>query len=243
MNIKKVNSDMDIQLKQVRLAEPERKPYSLGPYSKCKGDSQWIRISQGCPHNCAWCLEPMEYEYYGIPKIERNDVGILDMNLLAKPEALQTLIDLKDIRVNGAVVRYHMLCGFDYRFLTPELAEAIIEARFYRPKLAWDNHLDQGPRIKAAIKMLTDVGYRKRDILVFVIANHPEVSFREAVNKMLCLAVMGVAVDPCVFDNQIKAPWIPIAWTVDEIEEFQRLTRKLNMIVRHGGIDPEAFTR
>jgi pyruvate-formate lyase-activating enzyme len=68
-----------------------KKPYSLGPYSKIKGNKQAIRITEGCVWNCPNCHEPTEIKIFGIPKIERNEVLIFDMNLLCKPEALEII--------------------------------------------------------------------------------------------------------------------------------------------------------
>ena len=44
---------------QERLGKSKIK-YSYGAYNKIKGDQQWIRISEGCIHNCPWCYEPTD---------------------------------------------------------------------------------------------------------------------------------------------------------------------------------------
>jgi pyruvate-formate lyase-activating enzyme len=106
---------------QERLIPKTEIKYNYGPYNMIKGEQQWIRLSQGCPHQCPWCYEPREYEIYSIPDIVKHKVGIIDMNLLAKPEALQIL---KDLPINnGKVIEYEFVCGVDYRFLTKEIAE------------------------------------------------------------------------------------------------------------------------
>jgi len=92
-----------------------KKPYSYGPYDKVRGKQQAIRITEGCPWNCANCYEPTEFKIFGIPELKRNDVLIYDMNLLCKPEALQIIEDLGKIRVNSKVVKYQLVCGIDYQ--------------------------------------------------------------------------------------------------------------------------------
>jgi len=217
----------------------EDKAYSLGPYSKIRGEEQWIRLTEGCPHNCPWCREPTEFKVFDIPKIERNRVGVMDMNLLAKPESLQLIKDLGQITVKGKVVYYKMICGVDYRFLTQENALALKKSRFRCPHIAWDNHLDQQWKIKAALDTLEAVGWKKHEMMVFMIANHPLISFKETMRKFLCCVRWGVQVDFCVYDNQIKSPWISIGWTEDEITQAQWLEHRCNKIVRYGSFDPE----
>ena len=84
---------------QKRLA-PVKVNYSLGPYNKVKGDQQWVRITEGCPWNHEYCYEPTEIKVFGIPEIIRNKVGIMDMNLLCKPEALD-IVWHEDLKRDG----------------------------------------------------------------------------------------------------------------------------------------------
>jgi len=156
-----------------------KKPYSYGAYNKVRGDKQAIRITEGCVWNCPWCYEPTEIKVFGIPEIVRNDVLIYDMNLLCKPQALQIIEDLGKIRVNSKVVRYQLVCGIDYRFLTQEIADALYKNRFKRIRLAWDGSYKEQRKIKRAINMLLNGGYSPRDIMVFFLCNHKQISFKE----------------------------------------------------------------
>lgn len=117
---------------------PKEVNYSYGPYNKFDDKEQWIRISEGCPHQCPYCYEPSEYKIFGIPEIVRNHVKIMDMNLLCKPEAYKILGELAWKRPNDRVVHYELICGIDYRFLTQDLANLLKNARFVRIRLAWE---------------------------------------------------------------------------------------------------------
>lgn len=68
--------------------------YCYGAYNKYDDKEQWIRITEGCPHNCPFCYEPKEIKVFGVPEIIRKDIKIMDMNLLCKPEALRILNEL-----------------------------------------------------------------------------------------------------------------------------------------------------
>ena len=111
-------------IQQSTLAKPTVK-YSLGPYNKSDEDEQWIRITEGCPNNCPYCYEPTEFKVFDIPEIIRNDVKVMDMNLLAKPEAQGIIKELGKKRVNKKVVHYELICGIDYRFMSQDTANLL----------------------------------------------------------------------------------------------------------------------
>ena len=74
--------------------------YSTGPYNKMNDTEQWIRISQGCPNRCDFCYEPFEQRLFQTPRIERNLVKIMDMNLLAQKNAFFIIEQLGGIKVD-----------------------------------------------------------------------------------------------------------------------------------------------
>ena len=210
--------------------------YILGPYNEVRGDKQAIRITEGCPHNHPYCYEPTELKVFGIPEIVRNEVLIYDMNLLCKPEALNIIKELGEKRVDGKVVHYELVCGIDFRFLTPEIAQALKASRFSNIRLAWAWFYKEKLRIKDAIQMLTKVGYKPCDIMVFMLCNW-KVPYSECLKKLDLLKVWNVQVCDCYFDNQIKNIQ-PIYWSKPEIDDFNRRCRKHNQLVNFR-MDPE----
>jgi len=149
-----------------------RQPYSTGPYNKYDEKEQWIRISQVCPNTCSFCYEPTKRDVFPIPEIVRRNIKIMDMNLLSQQQgALRIIKTLGDKRVDGKVVYYQLICGIDWRFLTPLLADALKRSRFSHIRLAWDFSYKDQFKIRAAIKMLLKAGYRTKDITIFMISN------------------------------------------------------------------------
>jgi len=231
---------------QRRLA-PIKVNYSLGPYDKVKGDQQWIRISEGCPWNHEYCYEPTEIKVFGIPEIVRNKVGVMDMNLLCKPEALDIIKELGEKQVDGKVVHYEMLCGIDYRFLTPEIAQALYDARFgafnkndewYRSmRFAWDMKFDEQKKIYETIKTLEKAGYAREEIMIFMICNW-KIPYIVNLRKLDLCKIWGVKVADCYFDNQTGPQFIPLHWDLDQIYDFRRKARKHNQMVRFK-LDPQ----
>lgn len=219
---------------QESLSKPTVK-YSYGPYNKIKVENgikkQWIRITEGCPHNCPWCYEPTEQKVFGIPEIECNDVGIMDMNLLCKKEALQIL---KNLPVNnGKKIEYEFLCGIDFRFLTKDIAEEMKKHHFKRVRLAWDRFYKDQLKIKDALKILYDVGYKPVDLILFMICNHELISYEENMKKLDLCKVWNVKVADCYYDNQINIfkKFVPIGWTTEQARDFRKRVRTHNRLV------------
>jgi hypothetical protein len=213
------------------------KPYSYGAYNKCNSREQWIRISEGCVWNDPFCYEPTEIKWFGIPEIVRNKVRIMDMNLLCKPQASETIRSLGEITVRGKVVYYELICGVDHRFLTEEMAEALFQSRFKRIRLAWDWYYKDQFEIKDAIEKFLGAGYNREDLMVFMICNW-RIPYSENLKKLDLLKVWNVKACDCYFDNQVSPNIIPIFWRDWENRDFRRQVRKHNQLVNFK-IDPE----
>jgi hypothetical protein len=207
------------------------KTYTRGSYSKSNETEQWIRISDGCPNGCGYCYAPRDIEFYGIPEIERNLVKIMDMNILALPNEIEIIKDLGDRRVNGKVVYYELVCGIDYRRLTPEIAAALKASRFQNIRLAWDGRLAVQLKIRSAIDMLLKAGYSSWHIMIFMVCNY-EISFEENMAKLDVIKIWRCTVSDCYYDNQLPPNIKPIYWTKSQIKEFRKKCRHHNQIVR-----------
>jgi len=211
--------------------------YSTGPYSKYDDKEQWIRISEGCPNGCPYCYEPKEEIIFGIPNIVRNDVKIMDMNLLSKPDSLNIIQELGQKRINKKVVYYELVCGVDFRFMTQELSDAIKASRFKNVRIGWDFGYNLQFRIKNTIDMLLKSGYKSKELMVFMICNW-EIPYEELLKKLYLCAIWRVKVADCYFDGQIMPNVKSIGWTLEQIYDFRKRVRKHNQLVSFG-IDPE----
>lgn len=225
---------------QQRLDNEHGVNYSYGPYNKVKGDEQWIRLTEGCPHNCPYCYEPQKNKVFEIPEIVRNKVGIMDMNLLCKPEALQIVKELGEKKVNGKVIYYDLLCGADYRFISRYMAELLKESlRLKKIRIAWDWWYKDQYDIRDACKLLELVGFRKEQIMVFLICNW-KIPYTECKKKLDLLKVWNYQVADCYYDNQTGPKFHPVYWQLEDIKKFRKLCRKHNQLVNFK-IDPEVI--
>ena len=221
--------------------EAQKVKYSYGAYNEIDDKEQWVRITEGCPHNCPYCYEPQKLKIFGIPEIVRNKVKVMDMNLLAKPEAIDIIKELGEKRVNDKVVYYEAISGFDYRFLNPWIAAALKESRFKKIRLAWDWFYEDQFKIKDAINMLLMAGYKPNEIMLFMICNW-KISFEVCCKKLDLCKVWNVQVADCYFDNQTSPNIEPIEWIGEDIKEFRGKCRKHNQLVNFK-IDPEVAAK
>jgi len=222
---------------QQRLTTNQKIKYSYGSYNKYDYKEQWIRITEGCPHNCPYCYEPQEFNIFDIPEIIRNDVKIMDMNLLCKKNALKIILDLGNMKVNKKVVYYELVCGIDFRFLTQDIANALKKSRFTKIRMAWDWFMKDQYKIKDAIQMLLKAGYNSKKIMIFMICNW-KVPYNECCKKLDLCKVWNVQVADCYFDNQTSPNIIPLFWTDEQNKSFRKKCRTHNQLINFG-IDPD----
>jgi len=207
-------------------------------YNVVKGDTQRIELHRGCPwadiHD--FCYEPPELIDFPIPELTMNKVQILDMNPLSRENALGMIKELGSKRVNGRVVQYEFICGVDYRFLTQDLAYAMKAARFSRPRIAWDDSFTEQKKIKTAIKILEKAGYKRNEIMLFMIVNW-RIPYTECLRKLDLMKVWGVKVCDCCYDGGYEHA-IPEYWIQKEIDDIRLKSRKHNQLVLFE-IDPQ----
>ena len=210
---------------------------------------QKIETHRGCPNACPYCFEPKLSKQFEIPKILSNKVEILDMNFLSQKNALSRLNKLGAMKHNRRMIKYELVCGIDYRFLTPDLANALYDNRFgvFTPKtgdfirgirLAWDWDFKEQYKIHDAIRLLRKAGFQARYITVFMLSNwHIKRDVCE--RKLDLLKIWNVKVANCIYRSKLfQKNYIPEHWSEKDIEEFKAKCRKHNHLINFR-IDPE----
>lgn len=204
--------------------------YTSSPHNDVLNEVQRIRITDGCPWSCEWCQAPSRFRRYEIPNLTRKRVQILDMNLLAHPEADEIL----DLLPSGH--EYELVCGVDYRFLTPERADRLHELKFTRMRFAWDGPFLLQADMKRTVLTLKRAGFV--DLACFVICNHPSITFQENMLKLDLLKIWGVKICDCYYNGQVSPNFVEIAWSIAQMRRFRRVCRRHNQLVLFG-IDVE----
>jgi hypothetical protein len=99
------------------------------------------RLSTGCPRSCAFCCIPTkEPEFKRVGEVadilnpRSNVLVLLDNNLLALPESLNILRELRERKLTVDIAQ-----GIDMRLMTDELARELASIRHLRSlHFAWD---------------------------------------------------------------------------------------------------------
>lgn len=208
--------------------------YVSGPFNDVREGIQRIRITDGCPWQCAWCHAPTDFRRYAIPPIKMERVQILDMNLLSHPEHMSIIQELP----NGP--RYELVCGVDYRFLNESNARLLKSKKFTHMRFAWDGPFSLQKVMNKTRRILQKTGFR--NLSCFMICNHESVMFQENLLKLDLLKVWGVKACDCYYDGQVSPRFKEIAWTLKQMRTFRRKCRKHNQMVSFG-IDPEYRAR
>lgn len=205
------------------------------PYEQ-KENYQVAKITKGCPHNCPFCYSD-DFEVVGIPQLNRNDVRLVDENLLQHPHIFDILDELQNKRVCSKVVRYEAICGFHVELLSLPIAAALKQSRFIKPRIAWDGYLDNSSLVDLALNNLILGGYHASDISVFMLTNY-KVPYADCIAKLKHLKKWGVKINDCCYNCSYANP-IPQYWTMEEIKKFRRLARKHNQLIIFKGHDPQ----
>ncbi len=220
-------------------------------------DYQILHASRGCPRQCAFCgtwkIEPEFVPLRSIKgKVRYRKLVFYDNNFLMNPFSEDILEELIELRSQGKIAWCESQSGFDGRILLqqPHLALMIKRAGFRYPRIAWDWKYDDYPKIERQIDLLTNAGYHRRDIYVFVLYNW-DIFFEVMEMKRVKCWDWRVQIADCryrplnqLYDNY--KPWLveqtsrdyyiheKAGWTDALIKQFRRNVRQQNICARHG---------
>jgi len=198
-----------------------------------------IQFTSGCPNACQYCHEPKEIKVFS-PKIpDQKHIDILDMNLLANPNVMQILKSLPK-------KKYNLVCGVDFRRLTPDICKLLKEKGFQKIRWAWDYNFGQQRIQKKTYKMLLNAGFRKDQLMVFILGNW-KIPYIDCIRKTYLLLSWNVEISPCIYDGGTPKnhnDWLSKRfdnkrfWEYEEVKRFVKHCRKFNHITNFG-IDVE----
>lgn len=208
---------------------------------------QWIELNRGCRRGCSFCYADQNYKVFECPEIKSKIVQIIGEGILYDSEIKRKIIELGQKRLNGKVIYYGLSQGIDFRLLTEELAKLLSINRFgiinnkgkwYKGlRFAWDLGMEHKELAKKTIELLESVGYRRKQIQVFVLVNW-KISYEVCVEKLNLLKEWGVKIDDC-FWNTTKKEKTEHFWSYENLVDFRRKARKHNQLINFDGYDPE----
>ncbi len=236
----------------------------LPDYSLLSGevDHHVTHASRGCIRRCkfcgAWKIEPKRTDKTAkelideLKKVGKNRVIFFDNNFLANNNIIEILESLANLKVNGKVVTFECQSGFDGRILEkhPEYAKLLKKARFKNIRIAWDNGLEDALSIENQINLLIQVGYKNKDISIFMIYNY-DIPYESMIKKIDYCKKWGVQIIDCryrplecTFDyfnpitkkQQTSNDYYihsQAGWTDKKIRSFRKMVRQHNIWIRY----------
>lgn len=224
-------------------------------YDLVEVDYQIIHGMRGCSRKCPFCgiwkIENLSFKNAKEIKKEicSNKLVFYDNNMLVNPNIKSILSMLSKTTYNGRVLNCECQSGFDGRILSkkPELALLLKKARFNNIRLAWDFSYEQFPEVEKWISILENVGFKRKDIFIFMVYNW-SFDYTELEAKRKKCFELGVQIVDCrfrpldqIFDNynpQIKNQtnkdyYIHSNWTDSLIRNFRANVRKHNVCIRY----------
>ena len=224
-------------------------------YSLVNVDYQIIHASRGCIRKCPCCgVYDIEPKFVGKESLKDLNISkrkliFYDNNLLANPHIENILNELVELKKQRKILNCESQSGFDGRVLqeNPKLGDLLKKANFINPKIAWDGSYSDKNNIKKQIDILTESGYKTKEISVFMIYNY-NISFEEMEQKRIQCWEWNVQIIDCRYrplnkyydryNPYTKKPqtdkeyYIHDGWSDKLIREFRANIRKQNICVR-----------
>ncbi len=223
-------------------------------YDLVEVDYQIIHASRGCFRRCNFCgtwkIEPtVEYKKTLQKEIFSNMLIFYDNNLIANPHIENILNEISENRINHRVIHCESQSGLDGRILKekPHIAFLLKKARFKNPRIAWDQEVSSKNEIKEQIDVLLQAGYRSKEIYIFMLYNHLNISYAEMREKLEQCRRWRVQVIDCRYrpldatdDNYnprakrqtAQEYHIASNWTDWQVRRFRRAVRRQNIAIR-----------
>ena len=199
-------------------------------------DKSIVFTSRGCIRKCPFCVVPkveggMRDEKPSIMDLihpAHKKVTIWDNNFLASPYAKSMLKELADNRIEADFNQ-----GLDARLVDEETAGLLADVKSKTIHMAYDWPWE-GKYVKNAIDLLSNAGYRKRNLIFYTLYNfwdevHKKVDTpADFLLRIKNLIEWGASSYPMRFiplDSLDKNKYVSPLWTAEQLEMIARARR------------------
>ena len=197
-----------------------------------------VFTTRGCIRKCPFCVVPKiegkmkEPKFSILPLIhpDHDEVVIWDNNFLASPFAKNILIELRD---GGYKADFNQ--GLDARLMNEEFASLLADIKSPSIHMAYDWPWE-GPYISKAINLLENAGYRKRNLIFYVLHNVYDFKYQKGdtpadfFHRIRDLAEWGASAYPMRYiplDSLTRSGFISPLWTSQQLEMIADARRVL----------------
>jgi hypothetical protein len=197
-----------------------------------------VFTTRGCIRKCPFCVVPKiegglkEPKFSVLPLIhpDHNEVVIWDNDFLASPYAKDILIELRD---GGYKADFNQ--GLDARLMTEEFANILADIKSPSIHMAYDWPWE-GPYILKAISLLADAGYKKKNLIFYMLHNFWDEQHKKGdtpedfLLRLKNLMQWGASVYPMRFiplDSLTRSAYVSPLWTSEKLEMIADARRVL----------------
>lgn len=201
-------------------------------------DRSIVFTSRGCIRKCQFCVVPkieggMRDEKPSILDLMHpghNKVTIWDNNFLASPYAKSML---KELIEHGIEADFNQ--GLDARLMDEETAGLLADVKSKTIHMAYDWPWE-GPYIQKAINLLGDAGYKKKNLIFYMLHNFWDEEHKKGdtpedfLLRLKNLMSWGASVYPMRFiplDSLTRTGYVSPLWTAEQLEMIADARRVL----------------
>ena len=197
-----------------------------------------VFTTRGCIRKCPFCVVPKlegglkEPKYTIRPLIhpDHNEVVIWDNDFLASPYAKDVLIELRD---GGYRADFNQ--GLDARLMTEEFANLLADIKTPSIHMAYDWPWE-GPYIEKAIDFLDRAGYKKKNLIFYVLHNFFDEQYKKGdtpadfFHRLQDLMKWGASAYPMRYiplNSLTRRGYVSPFWTEEQLEMIADARRVL----------------
>jgi hypothetical protein len=197
-----------------------------------------VFTTRGCIRKCPFCVVPkieggMKEPKYSIKPLihpAHKEVVIWDNDFLASPYAKDILIELRD---GGYRADFNQ--GLDARLMTEEFANILADIKSPSIHMAYD-WAWEGPYIEKAIEYLSNAGYKKKNLIFYVLHNFYDEQHKKGdtpadfFHRLQDLMIWGASAYPMRFiplNSLTRRGFVSPLWTEELLEMIADARRVL----------------
>ena len=173
-----------------------------------------LKLTDGCPFKCTYCTVPKVYGEFRPRPLQRSlaeldlicslgveNVAFYDDALLFEADSSLTPF-LQETLKRNIRINFHTPNALNARFITPELAELMVQAGFKTFYLGfesisqqWQRHTGSkvfGDELAGAVRFLIAAGAEPADITAYNILGHPNIGIQQLEDSMRFVNSLGI---------------------------------------------------
>jgi len=198
-----------------------------------------VKLSDGCPFRCTYCSVPSLYPCFTarplneaveatrlVARLGAPNLVFYDDALLFRPEEI-LIPYLRSIQKQNLRLAFHTPNALNARFVTPELAQLLVETGFQQLYLGFESSSAQWQKttggkvypgeLERAVDLLLEAGAKRNQLHCYLIVGHPKGCLQDLENSMRFASSLGLRIMLSEFsplpgtpDGELCRQWVDL---------------------------------